>query len=140
MLLVLAWNVLFGGFHGATSLCFGGGHEACGHDHDPGHDHHHDHATCAHESGWPVPTPSDEPHDCCCTDVEVLFVEFLGIVRPDADDRPVGLTAPPALVFADLVAAGNLRRIAPPPLPPPQARDAAAAQRLAIVRTTRLLI
>ena len=134
ILVAIVAQAMIGGFGGATALCLGGGHEhapeevvsTCG-------------LACSHDSVLPTPVPiEDRGHgeDCPCTDVEIDLTDLLIRLRGDADSMPVVTTLP----AADLIVGGEWASSSCRATPRALLEDPGGGQRLAIVRSTRLII
>jgi hypothetical protein len=135
-------QTVFGGLQDSVVICLGGGH-----DHEPpvaqptaapacctG---------CSHNDEWPAPAEADEHSgDCGCTDIELALFDLLA--TPRLIERDVAIvnspTAPTtATVFDALPSTWRgppLDRLGDPTVSP----HAVGQLRLAMVRTTRLLI
>lgn len=123
---------VFGSLQGSVLICLGGGHE-----HGPAEVIEHCELECSHHSEWPTPAVSDEHiDDCDCTDFELGLIVLL--TTPPSDEHDLDGAAIPASVP---VIAQHLKATASPRGPPLTARDdPGGRQRLAAIRSTRLLV
>jgi len=134
-------QTVFGGLQDSVVICLGGGH-----------DHEVLERTappatlccngCSHNDQWPA--VEDEHAGCGCTDIELALIELLSIPRTIDNDGASATTAPAPLPTAS---AQGLLTTHPDRGPPPNqlvhawpSEHTAGALRLAIVRSTRLLL
>jgi hypothetical protein len=106
-------------------LCLGGGHHTeAAHEHEDSGVECTDH--CGHQSDWPSPVlVHDNDKHCCCTDIKFTPVELLTIPSDDGDELPEA-------EWIDVPACRG---------PPAWSRDdPGGAQRLVMVRATRLIL
>jgi hypothetical protein len=130
-------QALFGGFGSGVAICFGSDHAQCevevADESTTGCGH-----SCDHREGLPTPIPNEIPdHDqnCPCTDVELELTDLLVVLR-NVDDLPLHMLSVPfdrptyesVLPITQRCPAGSLYE------------DPGGAYRLAIVRSTRMLL
>ncbi|MDP6890054.1 MAG: hypothetical protein QF471_01885 [Phycisphaerales bacterium] len=123
---------VFGSLQGSVVICLGGGHE-----HQPAEVVEHCELECSHHSEWPTPTTSDEHIDNCgCTDFELGLIVLLA--TPSNGEHEFDI-APPSSAITPI--AYTITSIATPRGPPPASLDdPGGRQRIAAIRSTRLLI
>jgi hypothetical protein len=123
---------VFGSLQGSVLICLGGGHE-----HAPAEVVEHCDLACTHHSDWPTPASSDEHiDDCACTDFELSLIVLL--MTPPSGEHDLGIAALPAPVPT---ITQHTTHTAPPRGPPHAAEDdPGGRQRLAAIRSTRLLV
>ncbi len=129
MLSVMVCRVCFGASPGAIAICLGGGHE-----HGPDEVAAECELACEHTT-FPTAVPIDNhDDDCDCTDVEVWIADLLTTV----EDRRATIQV--SVSVADWIVDDHATCVSW--RGPPRARgdDPATRQRLAIVRSTRLII
>jgi hypothetical protein len=127
---------VFGSLQGSVIICLGGGHE-----HAPSEVVSHCDLACSHHSDWPTPAASDEHlDDCDCTDFELGLIVLLTTPRLADHDIVLGASALAlALPPSDLLGVVHVRG-------PPRAYwsdpggSPGGAERMAIIRSTRLLV
>ncbi len=123
-----------GGLRGSVALCLGGGHE-----HAPEEVVTECTLVCSHESEWPAPAPIPPgEHDggCGCIDIDLASVDFLTTLQPAFEGATVLALSAAAPNIGEALSAGPSWRG-----PPPECdRDHRGAHRLALVRSTRLII
>lgn len=133
--LVLAAIMLqgvFGSLQDSVVICLGGGHQ-----HDPVEVVEECAFGCSHESEWPTPA-SDTDHigNCDCTDIELGLVALLTTPRTMSHDLKVALLANDVIVTTWTAPKAALLRG-----PPPYIKDDPGnAHRLALIRSTRLIV
>lgn len=132
LLLTFGIQVLLGGT-GSVVVCIGGGHE-----HGPT-DADHCASACSHDTAWPIPMPTDEPHDdCACRDIELQISATPTLPRIDLGVQEV-FTVDPEVDWSVVLAESGLGRRGPP-LPPPDWFDPSGEQRIKLVSSTVLNI
>ncbi|HCA38365.1 MAG: hypothetical protein QF781_01565 [Phycisphaerales bacterium] len=123
---------VFGSLQGSVIICLGGGHE-----HGPAEVIEHCELECSHHSDWPT-QEIDEQHidDCDCTDFELGLITLL--TTPPSGDQDLDLAAVPA----PAIGVAQYVHTTYSPRSPTQASrgDPSGQQRLACIRSTRLLV
>lgn len=133
LLVLMAFQaVVGGGLRGPVAICLGGGHEHDVEDVAVGCE-----AECGHASQLPVAV-LDDGHDerCACTDVELSLVDILAALRDAHGSAP---TIPP-VSFAGWIVTDHAASLCWRGPPVAAYEDFGEAQRLSLVRSTRLII
>ncbi len=130
LLAAIAIQGVFGGLQDSVSICLGGGHA-----HEVEAVVEHCEFECAHHSAWPTPITSNEDIDNCdCTDLELGLIVLLTTTRVQDSIMiytPAFFTIVP---FVEHNCSQSWRG------PPQYEDDLGMMQRIAVIRSTRLLV
>ena len=130
LLAAIAIQGVFGGLQESVSICLGGGHE-----HAIAAVVEHCEFECAHHSTWSTPITSNEDIDNCdCTDLELGLIVLL--TTPRAQDSAMMCTHALFTIVPFVEQADSQSWRGPPQL----VDDLGMMQRIAVIRTTRLLV
>lgn len=132
LLAAITLQAVFGSLQESVVICLGGGHV-----HESAEVADHCHMECTHHDDWATPTSSDEHlASCDCTDIELGLIPLLTMRRATDHGMPMALLTSNDIVIVEVDLADHLLRGPPPKL----LDDPGSRLRLAVIRSTRLIV